>query len=318
MLKQIKKLSGITNERDFVEAYKTLHFYLDRGQATNGSILLDVPIGREWKFDVPSKEFMAVINAVGPDAELSIKENSVFVFKDDFKAKVPRIKDPFPMKQVDGEEYKLPSGFVESLRLLRPFMSVETYRPFTSTINIKGEKATASNASSAARKILPGVPDLILPIYGVDFLLNYEYEPESIFLSDEMAYFTFEDDSWAGVQLTHASWPDITPFDTYRFKDLEELPPGFHEKLESLMPIFKIAGDRRLYMTPDKINTAEGDYYAEQKSKGLYSGLYSIDVFYLCVMNATHADFDKYPEAVPLTDRKSGLDIIMMGMAEEG
>jgi hypothetical protein len=301
MINTLKFVRGSVSTKDLIPVLQCFHLYAGRIQGQNGKIAIDAPFQAfgVGDFTVPAERFLKAVDACDGEPTLNLTDGGKLTLKrKSFRATLP-LGDhtTFPLATKSGELIELGGGLLPALRLLRPFVSEDASRPWSTGILLRDGYAYATNNIALVRTPLPwGFGAVNLPVYAVDELLRIGQEPTAI-LQDNSALVFELGDAWLRAHLLMGEWPSIeTKFEGLTFGD--PVPPLLTNAIDKILPFCPDPKMPVIKFGENGVSTTEGDHSAAVGDIPLPDGSYRAEVLQLVLGVATHVDFAAYPNPI--------------------
>lgn len=277
MIDYLKFVMGAVSLNDKVVPVLT-HYCITgkRIQGANGRISIDAP-APDLDFDavVPAERFLKGVDACGGKPELKLTEAGRMSIKGPgFRALLTTHPvETFPKAAPSGGKV-MPvkgAGFVETLRILRPFIAEDAERPWASTIYFDSKNSTAFAANNAMIAMAVSKPfgaDVQLPVFAIDELIRIGEPPTRYAIDPTSITFWWGEDRWLKAQLIVAEWPTATAQKWFEMKaKMIELPKGLGAIVERLLPFCPDPKFPIIHLNGSKLSTAPGESQAEMDIK---------------------------------------------------
>lgn len=307
MLDALKFVARGVARRDYVPGLT--HFRIKDGRCTgtNGVLSLSCPV--EIGFDAAphAVRFIKTLRECEDVISMTMQGTDILVRSGKFRHVVPCL----PIDSVDpvspeGQFYSPSAPILDAFRALKPFVGVDASKPWAMGILLCQSSAFATNNICVAEcwlgdpfPVVCNVPDI-----AVDEVLNAGDDISQLQISDRAITFHYPDGRWVKTPLLSLEWPNIPGLIGQIWQDaqLAAIPPGTREaclKLGNFCEPHK----EHLFFRPFEISTtAKGidDGGAVVEVNGLPdSGCYHVAHINKLLAIATHADFTRFPDAVP-------------------
>jgi hypothetical protein len=294
------------------------HYRILNGRITgsNGSLSLSSPIALDLDVSPKAVVFTRAVKSCSGVVKMHLtKGGKLSVASDGFKVVVDCTADVFPDITLDGEYTALTGGLLPALKVLLPFVAVESPRPWALGVLFDGAFAFATNNYVIARKELPvAFPVKInVPREAVSEMLRIGEEPIGMRTTESAVVFYYEGDRWLKTQLYACGWPDLTRMLTFPTPS-EALPVTFFDAVDKLVPFMARSGC--IILEDDKVRTHDtGDASGAETSHASFAFPRSSFAYKNLILLrdvATAIDLTAYPKACPFIG--VGLVGIVAGM----
>lgn len=255
MLDSLRFVQGAVAKKDFVPVLQHFRIQNQTICGYNGSIALSSPI--ELDLDVMPKAapFVKAIATCQETIQLHITPaGKLGVKSGKFKAFIECVQEEFPDITPAGAHVPLNGHFLETLKLLEPFIAEDASRPWARGILLRGQSAYATNNVIIIEKWL-GAPfpvEVNIPHAAVNELIRIKEEPISLQMDENSLTFHYENGRWLRTQLYTTQWPDISKILVQK-NPPTSIPEGLWEALVEIKPFVDEAGRARL--SPGKVFT---------------------------------------------------------------
>jgi hypothetical protein len=210
MLDAIKKVRNALSTKDLVA--HLAHYLVRNGRiwASDGRVWASAPcpdVEDLW-FLVRGDEFEKVLDRMPGKVKLTVEEDGLRLSSGRFRGVIKTLPaDVFDLPDVESKMIKVPAGFVDTLRALRPFVSDDATRLWATTISFDGKRAVATSnvvlAQAPCKAKLAG----LLPVEAVDFILGRSEELTHLAQGSGRMSFRWDDDSWMQTLLINDKMP---------------------------------------------------------------------------------------------------------------
>lgn len=315
MLKELKFVQGAVAKRDIIPAMT--HFWIRDSTVTayNGVLALSSPIAfdidclpRADKLLKAIAKFDETITlTMAKNGKLRLQGGQLWSYVDCIDGEPPDIGPTGSLIDFDGEV------FLNAVKTLVPFIGDDASRPWTNGILLRGESAFATNNVCLIQYWMGApVPCVInIPRNALVEILRIDEAPVAFQGDRNSMTFHYSDGRWIRTQLLSTEWPDMV-----KIMDVPNSPSPVDPRL--FIALDKLAGlgdgDDRVYMRDGVFRTTDmrfkenssahlDDADEEEVGSGYavdglnIEGIYSIKMLKLLQGVATHADFNRYPDA---------------------
>ncbi len=158
---------------------------------------------------VPGSELRRILKATDKELTVSEEDNFVRLSAGRFKAKIPILDERAVWDTYEPEGWApLPVNLVEAVRQVRPFVAEDATHLWAMGVVLSGNNVIATNNVCLASVPceLHGSPEIILPVWAVDFLLDRSNAKAWSGDSGRLA-FKWEDGSWMTSVLIDDKFP---------------------------------------------------------------------------------------------------------------
>jgi len=300
MISTLKLVQGAVSKKDILPVLTFLHIYDGRIQAGNGSLSIDAPFTffGELNVTVPAAQFIRAINTCGENARVTLdtEKQKLKVTNKKFRATLPVMDNAvYPRASTLGEPLAVQDGFLQALRIVRPFVSEDASRPWSRSVLLHNGFAHATNNVVYCRTMYGTGYDMSIPVLAVDELLRIGQEPERILVADNSISFELPGGLWIHVKKQEAVWPDISKLlpDSVRLVEYGE------ELLRAVESVLPFCEDQRvpvIELGADGVSTVQGTQHAQVDIKDLPESRFRAEPLLAVLRIATKIDFSAYPK----------------------
>lgn len=242
MIDELRFVQGAVAKKDIIPSLT--HFCIENGRikSYNGRIALSCPIALDLNVRPRAVPFMKAIRACTTEAALYMTTaGRLGIRAGDFRAFIECDEQPFPDVFPDGTMIECPDGFLDSLRLLAPFISEDASRLWSRGIHFEGRHAYATNnivlVQTQLKTEFP-IPCNI-PEIGVLEALRINEKPEYLLMAQNHLTFFYKGDRWLRMQLIADPAPDlgsILQANWVKRKEMVDVPGDLLAALDTLAP----------------------------------------------------------------------------------
>ena len=290
---------GAVAEKDLVPVLTHFHIYKGRIQGGNGRVSIDADISILEDADpitIPAAKFLKAMESLGENWSLHWEDDSLIVESGATKFVLPLSTQDYPVVEVEGRYRVIRQPMLAVFKRLLPFVGKDASRPELCSILIINGRAYAANNPVVARIPLD-IPDMSIPVFMVDELLRIGLEPTGFQLDDKHLTFRLSKDAWIQSALWTGDWPDVEKF----------FPPCKIKKIQygdaiaaALMTVQPFCQDEKfpvVHFSKKGVQTEEGPATASVGDLALPDGYWNIKILSSVLEEATHFNFQDWPEA---------------------
>jgi len=255
MLETLKFVQGAVAKKDFVPVL--MHFHIKNGIICgyNGRLALSSPIDLDLDCCPLAKPFVKAIQTCKDTIELHMTAaGRLSVKSGKFRAYVDCVQEVFPDIKPEGEIVELQSGFLDTFKLLAPFIAEDDSKQWARGILLRGQSAYATNNIILIEKWMgsPFPVEVNVPANAVAELLRIGEDPISLQMNENSLTFHYSSGRWLRSQLLSTQWPDVGAI-LSRESAQEPVPEGLWAGLQEIKPFVDDLG--RVWIRPGKIST---------------------------------------------------------------
>jgi len=240
MLEALRFIQGGIAKKDFTNQGLT-HVRIGGGAvyAYNGQLSLQHPIDTTIEASPKGDSFLRAIRACSEEVTLSMTAGGKLTVKSGrYRAYVEQTVNSIQALMPEGNYYQVdPARFLKGLKQLRPFISEDASRRWSTGIKLDGIHMLATNNSIIVRKnLLTEIPfSIILPEDTVDELIRINEPVEWIQISEKRnkVAFHYQKDKWLCSLLFVGDWPDINRI-LDKQSNQKPVPDGFFQAINQL------------------------------------------------------------------------------------
>lgn len=244
---------------------------------------------------VDAKKFNAACAGTGYSPTIKMTNKRLTVLSGGFKARIP-LQDPegFPSIVVRGDTVDLGLETLQTLRILRPFVSTDASRPWAGSILFDKRHAYATNNVVIARVRAVTPRSFNLPIVAYDELIRGVHAITRVSMTDNAVRFDLANNISLHTNLVDAKWPDISSIivDT----NPPPVPDDMLKNVEMIVPLCATASVPRINLRGTGMYTEDGATQGMVEGTSFPSSSFNAiplqDVLRVC----THIDFSTYPK----------------------
>lgn len=307
-MRNLDVVKGAISTKDLVPVLT--HFALHDGRLCgfDGRVYIDAPASetKGLALTVPAIPFIAAIEACGEiPPKMSFTDGRCEIKAGTFRASLPTgpLED-FPSTVPDGKKAKCSpkGGFLERLRILRPFVGEDASRPWVSGILLMGAKAIATNNIVIAEVSLPNTlwpAGCILPMFAVDELLRIGHEPIAYARTEQALTFFLPGDIWLRTKLIAGEWPEgaLTLIRSLHMKaKWTKVPDGLLAAVERVLPFCADEKAPIVRLEAGKVSTSGEIMSAEVTGfRGLDKCAFRVEPLREVLAHALEIDWSAFP-----------------------
>jgi hypothetical protein len=219
--------------REFEETLRQVHARGDVIQSWNGVVCMEHPLPGIGEFSVSSEKLIKAIEICEWQPTIKITDASVIVERGKVSIRVAIDSSPPDLKKQKGEKYDIPENFMESINLVRPFISEDASRNWACQVKVSdGYMYATNNIIIVRRKV--DMPDCIIPIEVVSILQKLKDNPKTMVIGKSQIRFNYPNKAWLQGRLYSASWPKFKELFDKSPKKLHKLPTNMKEVINNL------------------------------------------------------------------------------------
>lgn len=321
MIDILKLVYGAVSTKDIVPVlthfclYKDLIQTTGRIQGGNGTHCIDGPFDHDVpQVSVKADRFLKAVEAcegapnfgITPAGKLSVKH-------DRFRAYLPVLpQQDYPRMAQEGSNVPVDPDFIAVLRRLKPFISEDASRVWSTALLFTERYVYATNNIIIVRCPIDWSDvQVAVPATTVDRIIEIADTPSQIFLADNSVTFEY-DDVWMRSQLVNEPWPDVERFFTAPFGDLPAVPPDLRKAVERIR-VFCANEKFPTIQLGTTLKTDAGEQSAEYDGFDLPDSKFHADQLLKVLSVATHVDFSAFPKPCPF--KGNNIEGLFVGLA---
>lgn len=320
LMKRMRIVKRANADNSMVAILKAIHVYDGRMQSSDGRIVIDMacPELKDMNFSVNGAKFVKAIEACdGKPDKLEVKDNTLYIAKGKFKAKLPLLDSEFPRAEFakdakDKMAVKVP--FRTLLKAMLPFVGVDASRPWCCGILFKNGTAYATNNTVIVECPYPLQGTFNLPGFAAVEIAGFDHEPKSITVDDSSVTLDYGSFLFRS-QLLSAGWPAVEKMLEAVTDDMPLITPGLKSAVTKIVDFCPDSDFQCIVLSEGKVSTTEGTISAEVEGFDVPPGRYRASVLQMVLDHASTIDFSFYPSAVPFTTDQ-GLRGIFVGVKQ--
>lgn len=228
----------------------------------NGFMALAAPVDLDLTAFPHATMFAKAVEACRDQTSLSLDKNGCLaVVSKGFRAFVPCVEEvTFPMTP-EGDEFPVPSGFVEALRVVAPIISDDASRLWSmGALVADGMFTVTNNIVFVQHWTGHRLPRINLPKYVISEVIRNKRSPSSMRTDGNSVTFLYEDGAWIRSQLLVDDWPlDVVTKIMGVEHSAEALPPDFRDAVSRIEPFVGKSDPVYFYDGELRTSQAEGD-----------------------------------------------------------
>ncbi|HEY6020864.1 MAG TPA: hypothetical protein VIY48_13480, partial [Candidatus Paceibacterota bacterium] len=211
----------------------------------------------------------------------------------------------------EGTAVKLSPDFFKALQLVKPFISQDASRVWSTSVLLTESYMYATN-----NIILVRVPiewcdlEVALPASTIDRMIEVGQVPTSCFLSEQSVSFEYGE-TWMRSQLIMERWPNVAAMMDEAEPATEPVPVDLADAIEALkhfctnekFPVINFG---------ETLKTDAGEQEASFDGFDLPAGAYHADQLLKVLAVATHINFSAYPK--PCSFKGPGIEGMLVGV----
>ena len=269
-------------------------------QSSNGTITLSSAIDCDLNCSPKAIPFISAIQKCTDSISLGLTNAKKLSIKSaNFKAFIPCLdNNKRPQLEPKGEIYEINGkNFMETVKTLKPFISMDASRPWATGVLMKEKLAFATNNVIVIEHSTKNYfkTECNIPGIAIKELLRINEMPEKIQISENTVTLHYAGDKWLMTSLLPVEWPDIssildkknnaTPINETLFENLEKLKP-FVDDFE------------RVFIENQRLSTStkENEGASIDVPGFDHTGIYQLSKLQLLQDVATKIDFTLYPK----------------------
>jgi len=307
------------------------HFGIREGRlhAYNGRVYITAPaaeLDHLPSITVSAVPFTAAVRAAeatGQALKFDLKEKRLVLKAGKFRATIPvgqTEEFPFMGARPKMTKVKPGDGFLNQMRVLRPFIGEDASRPWSAAVRIVGGAMYATNNVSLVRAPAPEkwpVMDAAIPVFAVDELLRIGKEPLAVAQDATAMTFLLSEDVLLRSQLLEGEWPDVATMLTslHQKAKYTAIPIDLLERVRRVVPVSENTDLPAVCFAGGKIYTqkgASGQGAEEEGLPGVEGAIFHADQLTKTLQVATGADWQKFPRVPWKGD--DGLQGVVLGL----
>lgn len=306
MLAPLKFVARGVGRKDFVPGLTHYRIKDGRCTGTNGVLTLSCPVDISFDAAPHAADFIKAIAACEDVVSLTLQDDGILVKSGAFKRIVPCL----PIDQVapalpEGVVYRASCSLLDGLRALKPFVGIDASKPWATGVLLAGQSAYATNNIVIAQCWLGDAFPVVcnVPDVAIDEALAVGEEMSHLQINESSITFHYEDGRWIKTPLLSLEWPNIPALveRCWEGVTMTTIPEGLPAACDKLAG-FNEKHKEHLYFRGSEVSTTPKGI----EDKGAVvemivppSGCYHTAHMRKVLAVATHADFTKYPNAVP-------------------
>ena len=272
MLDTIRFVRGAVSDKITGPQPILTHFFIYDGriQGSDGRVAIDASCPElTINATLNADKFLRAIDICGDKVKLKVTEGGKVSITDGrFRAILSSHTADYPRNDPSkGKKIKVPAGFIDELRLLKPFIGEDATRAWSSNVYFhQGNAFAIYNAMlGVILKSVMGEFDISLPLHCMEELIRIGDPPDSMVQDSISLTFFWGKDRWLKSQLLVDEWPSKTAEDLVASfpKKLQAIPEGFLDAIQKLVPFCKDPSYPVIDFDERGISTEEGDSKAE-------------------------------------------------------
>lgn len=319
MLNALKFVNRATADKDVVRilTHICVHDGMLQGSDHRISIAAECPELVGHSFTVSADKFIKAVVACQGDPSIEPQPNGTIKIKHGrFRVTLPTLRtEDYPtatFKPDDAEQIVTPTGFLEALRKLMPFISRDASRSWSMGVCLRSDFFYATNNVTLARvPVQWNGPVINLPSFLIEELLDINEPITEIWVSPTSISLKFKG-AWLRSQLYSDAWPESIPSMFKSDVAFVTVPPGLLEAVERLIPFCPDAKFPSIHFNDGGITTANGLQSAEIGFDWQGIGVYRAEVLQTVLRVATSWDPTAYPK--PVFFKGAGIEGMMVGI----
>lgn len=272
MLDTIRFVRGAVSDKATGPQPILTHFFIYDGriQGSDGRVAIDASCPElDISATLNADKFLRAIDICGDKVKLKTTEGGRISITDGrFRATLASHTADYPRNDPSkGKKIKVPPGFIDELRILKPFIGEDATRAWASNIYFhKGNAFAIYNAMlGTILKSVMAELEMSLPLHCMEELIRIGTPPDSMIQDSNSLTFFWGKDRWLKSQLLVDEWPSKTAEElVVSFpKKLQAIPDGFLDAVKKLTPFCRDPDYPIIDFDERGISTEEGDSKAE-------------------------------------------------------
>jgi DNA polymerase III sliding clamp (beta) subunit (PCNA family) len=294
MLTELQFVKGAASKKDFLPVLT--HFNIVDGRITgyNGLLALSTPFPAEINALPNAKQFVAAVSSCREEPSISITPSGRLRLKaGSFVSYIQCLSSPFPEVFPSGEETTVTKGFLPVAKMVRPFISEDSSRPWSRGLLLHNGYAYATNNVVLVRAET-GLPEELhvnIPCEAIDEVLRLGEEPASLQYSGDSLTINYSGGRWLYTLVYPKDWPKLDGLlPTSRIG--KAIPEALLPAIETISKSIDISG--LVFFTSGGVATDLEEEPTAAVSLGLpddFSGAYNFKYLAAVLRIADEADF---------------------------
>lgn len=298
----IKFVYSAVADKSAIPEYSHISIRNGYALASNGVLSLGAPVEIGFNSTLQAE---ALVKALGVcKSILSLSENNrggAVLSSGKFSANISSLAE------VDSTLYGQPSGndyevdgekLLSAFQSLEKFVNIDTLRPWTNGILLRGHSAYATNNVCLVEYWLGAEVPLPcnVPLSAVKLVCKQGTAPVRVLTDARTITFMYSSGRWIKTLLYEEAWPPVETLLNIPTAEATEISSSFYEGVAALCKL----GYSRVYFSEGKLcSDMDSRVGASYAVDGLEpEGIYSLEALRLLEGTATHASFSRYPNNI--------------------
>lgn len=304
------------------------HFLIRDGYVTgfNGNMQITVPMIEGLEMAPKAKELVRALEQCDENVDMTITHaGNLRLVSGDFSAVVPTM--PHEDMRIDisfnsGETIIAPLDILDTLQTIKPFISDDASRVWSTGVLFGGGYAYATNNIVIAR-MNTGIRNdwwFNMPLYVVNELLRINESPNCLIFHEGNTKLTvrYSGNRWLTATLGDMGWPNLNNILTGL--NVEAIPVFTDPLIEAIGKVTHFTDqDNGVYITENAISTSldpkDNGAIVSIPSNAITTTRYNVEMFSKLAGKGNMVDLSAYPAPAPFWNSKTGLFGAIVGMA---
>jgi hypothetical protein len=213
MKESIDKVRKALSRQDIVSNFTHYRFNDWTISACDGRMTTCAPVDFDISCAVPGKELERFVDKLTTIEKIDVGESSITLKSGRAKSNIKTLSISDYSFTPPGKFWRpVPDGFLESLKIARPFVSDNAVHSFALCACLGEDALYATNNVSIVKVDIVGLGGRgeLLPCWAIDYLLSRtDAELLDVQFYPDYAAFRFDDDSWLRTSLINEEFPSI-------------------------------------------------------------------------------------------------------------
>ncbi len=220
------------NKKEIDDRLSAIHCVGDKVQSYNGWITMEHPLKGMGTFSVAQAGLFRAVEACSWEPDIKVTEKNVILKNGRVRLQLPITSDFIAQKPQRKNIQNCPEDLLDQLARVRPFISEDASRGWSTSVHIKNGYIHATNNMTIVRSPST-IAECTIPVEVVDVLLKLKVPPVKYSMGMRTVYFEWGNRSWMQGNLIIEKWPDFKELFDKRAK-VKRIPPNLLEAVQKL------------------------------------------------------------------------------------
>lgn len=212
MKEALDRIKSVLATKDFGTHLNHYLFEPGWALASDGRMVAAIPTGENLNCLVPGPELEAVLKGFESDVAVTQEPDRLLLRAGRLRGSIATLPvDQVQFFRPEGAWLDPPEGFVEALKIARPFIAEMAVQPWALCACLRSGAVIATNNISIIQADCPALAterDVLLPSWAVDFVIKANEPLTGVMWDANYAAFRWESGLWFRSQLVEGKFPE--------------------------------------------------------------------------------------------------------------